>query len=99
MEKSLRELKGQFVKFAERADNVLMFDCPVCERGHSIAVSFTAPSLFGSGAIWSKSSDDIATVTVSPIIDCTGALKLADGREIKSQCKFHGWVRDGKVQW
>ena len=71
--------------------NALMFDCPVCTgtAAHSIAVTFEAPSLFPSGAIWKCLDDNQNTFTVSPSIDCD----RGDG------CSFHGFVENGVVRW
>lgn len=97
--KRLSKLAGEFTHLAERPDKVLIFVCPACSPGnnekgepigHSIMVCFAEPSLFSSGAVWTKTSESIETVTVSPSINCAVP---------SSKCTFHGWIKDGEVQW
>jgi hypothetical protein len=67
----------------------LMFDCPACDRSHSIAVTFEPPSLFPSGALWKCTDDNPDTFTVTPSINCDHG----------HGCTFHGFVTKGVVTW
>lgn len=92
-EKKLTELDGEFFTIVGRPNekDVLYFTCPLCPDGHGIMVSFKPPSLFPSGAVWQKTGETLEDVTISPSINCDVGPD--------SPCKFHGWVRGGKVVW
>lgn len=92
-ERSLRDLDGEILSLAERKteNDVLYFTCPVCPNGHGIMVSWLPPSLFPSGALWSKEGTTIDDITIKPSINCDVGPD--------SSCRFHGWVTAGKVTW
>jgi hypothetical protein len=105
MEKTLRELSGEIVSIKGRPqqDDCLFFTCPICRDdrgeliGHGIMVSWLPPSLYegGRGALWSRTGSTIDDISISPSINCD--VPCEDGSP--SPCKFHGWVKDGKVTW
>lgn len=103
----LSELHGEFFDHI-RGQPCLYFVCPSCKskglHAHGIIVGWTAPSFFKSGAIWQKSGDTIQDVTISPSIDLTGSSEIEDSetgkmKTIPSTCSFHGFVRNGWVEW
>lgn len=97
MTKDLKELFGEFrsVGTAKGTTQCLLFVCPVCPCGHGILVNYTAPALYSSGAVWTKTGTGIDDVSLTPSINCN--VPSADGTP--SNCKFHGWVTAGKVIW
>jgi Family of unknown function (DUF6527) len=108
-EKRLSELDGSIRSVAGRPqqDDCLLFDCPACNTGHMIMVSFMPPSLHLTGAIWKKvSGSTIEDITLNPSIDATPKRNLHPEmdeitwrRYVEQGCKFHGWVRNGTVSW
>lgn len=92
-ERPLRELDGEIEDF-RNADGSLsrgvVFECPMCASGHGIAVNWSGPSILTTGARWKlESAEDVDWLTLSPSINC----------DTGGTCKFHGWVRNGKVVW
>lgn len=83
-ERKLSDLNPEFEPTA------LWFDCPVCVRTHSIAVSWVAPCPYNEGRIWQLVDARPEHLTLVPSIDCSRGA---------SGCTFHGWVQDGKVVW
>lgn len=103
MDRSLRELDGELVSVSGRPqqEDCLLFTCPVCRTesgeltGHGIMVSFRPPSLFPNGCVWGLvSGASVDDMSLSPSINCN---VIVNGHE--SDCKFHGWVTDGRVRW
>ena len=96
MEKPLSELEGEIMSVQGRPirNDCLFFVCPVCPvctDGHGIMISFEKPSIVDKGFVWTKvSGSSIADITINPSINCD-----VDN----SGCKFHGWVKEGKVTW
>lgn len=90
--KPLRELDGEIFSRAENptSKDMLWFTCPICTNGHGIAVTWEPPSLYPSGAIWSKTGETVDDITIHPSISCEGP---------GSPCTFHGWVKNGVVTW
>lgn len=89
----LSELEGEIWNIAGRPQmgDVLFFVCPLCPKQHGIAVSWEKPSIVDSGAVWKKvSGTTIDDLTLSPSINCDVE---------KSDCKFHGWIKDGHVEF
>jgi len=109
--RKLTDLHGRITRFS-RGDGSspegVVFDCPSCakdNRRHSICVTWEQPSLFKSGAVWKlEGAADVVTLTVSPSINCDVPTEYVDEdtgkREIiESDCKFHGFIRNGEVTW
>ena len=98
--KKLTGLQGEFVQIDKRPErDCLMFECPACDNGHMIMISWNPPSLFKSGAIWKKTGTTLEDVTISPSINCDVPWENSKGNMQESNCKFHGWVRNGQVEW
>ncbi len=100
---ALKDLDGEICSVFGRPqdDDCLMFMCPVCKddsgelKGHAIMVSFVPPSLFPSGAMWRVTAGSkVEDLTIEPSINCD---VLINGQP--SDCKFHGFVRGGRVVW
>lgn len=87
-ERRLSNLNGEITQVNGLA--AVFFDCPCCvDRPHSIVASW-AGSLFEDAAAWRLESEpDLDVLTLSPSIDCTAS----------GTCTFHGFVRNGMVQW
>jgi hypothetical protein len=80
-------------RWMRRNKTAFRFDCPVCSSPHHIAVATSAPSLSPTGYIWTHvGGDDFTNLTVNPSINC-------DVPELKTRCKFHGFIRNGMVSW
>lgn len=94
----LSELNGAMLRYNDRADEMLLFTCPACASGHSILVCFQPPSIYDSGAVW-KLSGMMPNITVTPSIDCSVPWTDEKGITHPPSCKFHGWVRNGVVEW
>ena len=96
-ERPLRELQGEIVSFKGRPnrDDILLFQCPCCASGHMIAVPWMPPAIHTSGCIWKKTGSTIEDITIEPSINCD----VPDPDGTPSDCKFHGWVKSGKVSW
>lgn len=100
---ALKELDGEICSIMGRPqeNDCLWFMCPVCKddsgelKGHAIMVSFVPPSLFPNGAIWHVvAGTTVDDITLEPSINCDVHV---NGQP--SDCKFHGWIRGGKVVW
>lgn len=108
----LSDLHGRITRFTTQDSGAspegVVFTCPSCEkdnRRHSICVTWEPPSLFASGAVWKlEGSADVETLTVSPSINCDVPIVVVDpdtGKKetVESDCKFHGFIRNGEVTW
>lgn len=84
--KKLTELGGEI-----RKGSRLLFSCPVCSSGHTIMISWIAPSVVKDGSIWKKiNGSNINDITIRPSVNC----------DIKgSDCKFHGHITNGIASW
>jgi hypothetical protein len=101
-EKALSDLYGEIVSFQGRPNkgDILLFQCPLCPSGHMIAVPWMPPAIHTSGCVWQKTGSTIEDITISPSINCDVPGKDPEtGEAIPSDCKFHGWVKNGKVSW
>lgn len=73
----------------------IVFDCPVCENGHGVGVTFGGrgvPDDLGSTngerpTRWQVSGTGFEDLTLSPSIDLTK----------RATCTWHGWIRNGEV--
>ena len=90
---SWRRLEGR-----PRAD-VLCFVCPCCEKTHSIMVPTEAPSIYENGCVWKRDRLSYDKLNITPSINCDVPLHWPDGTVTQSDCKFHGWIRNGQVEW
>lgn len=85
-EKRLSELSPEF-----ELDR-LFFECPACEKPHSIRIPM---SLEGKGKdmwgspIWKRVGNTVDDLTISPSINCSSP----------GGCQFHGWIKKGVVSW
>lgn len=110
-ERSLADLGARITSFrGERGVSVgVVFRCPTCpdDRRHSVIATWAGPSLYESGAAWNlESAPEVAVLTLTPSINLDVPYKLSDrlSEEEKrvqeaNRCRFHGWVREGKVLW
>jgi hypothetical protein len=97
-QRKLTELDAEFTAIDDSYG--VLFDCPACERSHSIYVPWTGRSPFPSGAIWKKSSgEDLEALTLSPSIDLSRPWVDSEGKTQPSTCQFHGFVENGIVRW
>jgi len=80
--------------YGERADRYLTFDCPEGHADCHHTIPFT-PTRDGtawapaSGAIWERSGDDFATMTISP------SIRRVPGDH--DRCAMHIEIVDGKI--
>jgi hypothetical protein len=108
---SLKELGGRIARF-ERPKGVsegVVFRCPTCpdEWRHSIVVTWSGPSLYPSGAVWTlESAPETSALTLSPSINCDVPPVYPPGwsdedkrEDERTRCRFHGWVKNGKATW
>lgn len=99
MERALIDCGGEFIRLADQppgAEEALFFICPLCPGGHGIIVQWQGRSIYKSGVIWQKAGTTLTDITIAPSINCD----VPDPESgTPSSCKFHGWVRNGVVQW
>jgi hypothetical protein len=96
--RTLRELQGEIITLAGQPEGqreALFFVCPICPDGHGIIVQWQGQSIYPSGVIWQRTGSTLDDLTFSPSINCD--VVYPDGH--LSECKFHGWVRNGGVEW
>lgn len=87
----LVELDPHWFQRNGRAEGVV-FDCPACvepKRGHAIGVTWCAPSIHTSGAVWKVDRLCFGNMTLTPSINCDHG----------NGCTFHGFVTNGIVTW
>jgi hypothetical protein len=95
-ERSLKELDGRIAKFRtdKGSSTGVVFTCPSCPpaQRHHVVVNWEGPSILNNGNVWTlESAPDTSVLTLSPLIN------FDDGTGVG--CRFHGFVRAGKVQW
>jgi hypothetical protein len=110
-ERTLAELDASIRTIRNENGNSVgvRFRCPTCpdSHRHHVTVTWSGPSLYEGGAVWKlESAPELAVLTLSPSVNCdvpqiySDAWTEEEKREAeKTRCRFHGWVRDGKVIW
>jgi|SRR6185503_20080274 len=97
--RALSELDGEIITLGDQPggqEQALFFVCPICPDGHGIIVQWQGRSIYPSGVIWRRVAGSTpADVTFEPSINCDVTQKSG----APSDCKFHGWVRGGHVEW
>lgn len=84
------------------SDDCLLFRCPSCrgKASHLVLVATQQPALSPGGGVWKvDGSRDLERVTLTPTINLTVPVELADGTQAESRCRFHGRIRGGAVEW
>jgi hypothetical protein len=99
----LADLDASFVETDGRRVGV-QFCCPACRR-ERILVPFALPpsgdarELNVHGVVWQRTGDTLETLTLSPSVNFRhvyGGLG-SDSSEPRTECTWHGWVRDGQA--
>lgn len=77
----------------ELGKDFIYFDCPLCEDGHPMRIPFNkigGKNKHGQIPWLVTGKISIETLTLSPSILTTGGA---------SNCKFHGWIKNGEIQY
>jgi len=88
---SLTSLDPKWVRDKNGDQIGISFRCPVdgdiCPMVR-VVIHWKQPPGWRSLTLWDKTGDDFQHLTLSPSLDGTHA-----------GCKFHGWVKNGRVTW